>query len=82
MEKDCTCSRENCNGCPGRIVCHCLQVTEEMIVEAAAALGLLSVGEVRRHTGAGDGCTACHRGLGQLLERTVQSSSSPIFSVR
>jgi bacterioferritin-associated ferredoxin len=57
-----------------------LQVTEEVLVEALATLELRTVKEVRQHTGAGDGCTACHRSIRRLLERhgePVQSASSP-----
>ncbi len=50
-----------------RVVCPCLNVTEETVIRAAADLGLRTVQEVRRHTGAGDGCTVCHRRLSQLL---------------
>jgi bacterioferritin-associated ferredoxin len=51
------------------MVCLCLQVTEEMLLEALAVLDLRTLQEVRQHTGAGDGCTACHRRLGGYLER-------------
>jgi bacterioferritin-associated ferredoxin len=75
------CHTRSCDDCPGRIVCHCLQVTEEMLLEAVATFELRTVKDVRRHTGAGDGCTACHKRLGQYLERraslpVLQSSSS------
>jgi bacterioferritin-associated ferredoxin len=46
-----------------------------------------TVKDIRQHTGAGDGCTACLKQLRRYLElRTVQSASSslvePICSVR
>jgi bacterioferritin-associated ferredoxin len=59
-----------------------LQVTEEVLVETVTALGLRTVKEVRHHTGAGDGCTACHRAIRQFLEhhragaQEAQSASS------
>jgi bacterioferritin-associated ferredoxin len=59
--------------CDRRVVCHCLNITEDVVVRAAADLRLRTMHEVRRHTGAGDGCTACHRRLCRLLE----ASSSP-----
>lgn len=81
---DCT-FRGNCDACPSRVLCHCLQVTEEAVVEAVAVFGLTTVKEVRERTGAGDGCTACHRRVRLVLQRVqaeqvVQpaSSSSPI----
>jgi bacterioferritin-associated ferredoxin len=64
------------------MVCHCLQITEEMIVEAVAVLNLSTLQELRACTGAGDGCTACHKRLRGYLERgkvglpVLQSSSS------
>ena len=71
----------DCSACPSRMICHCLQVTEDVIVEAVEALGLTSVKEIRSCTGAGDGCTACHRRLKTYLERRTsltmaQASSS------
>jgi bacterioferritin-associated ferredoxin len=52
-----------------RTVCHCLQVSEEMLLEALHTFDLRNLQEVREHTGAGDGCTACHRQLRAYLER-------------
>ena len=74
--------RTACRDCPGRIVCHCLQVTEEAVAAAVVALGIRSVKELKTATGAGDGCTCCHRQLTQLIARHAQSSSSaePICS--
>ena len=77
----------NCDGCPGRVLCHCLQVTEDVVAEAISVFSLTTVKEVRQHTGAGDGCTACHRRVRQLLQQSRQvepaiqspsSSPSPI----
>jgi len=84
MDSHSFCHRESCGDCPGRFLCHCLQVTEEAVVEAVKRFGLQTVLEVRRHTGAGEGCTACHRRIRDVVEAlTVQSSSSsPICSVR
>jgi NAD(P)H-nitrite reductase large subunit len=79
---DSCCTPESCLNCPGRIVCRCLQVTESVLVEALTTLNLRTVRDVRRHTGAGDGCTACHRRLKQYLEQYAYSSASPICSVK
>ena len=65
------CSAGNCDGCPDRVVCNCLQVTEGELVQALTTVELRSVRDIRRHTGAGDGCTACHKALVKYLERHV-----------
>ncbi len=83
MLMDSPCTRESCDGCPAELICHCLRVAEDAIVEAVNRFGLQTLDEVRRHTGAGDGCTACHRRIRQVLQETTHSASSaPIFSVR
>jgi bacterioferritin-associated ferredoxin len=71
-----------------RFVCHCLQVTEEAVLQAIATFDITTIKELRHYTGAGDGCTACHRRLQKYLEPARQmrplvqasppSSSSPI----
>jgi NifU-like protein len=73
------CSESPCKAAVscGRMVCHCLGITEATIVDTIVTLGLRNVKEVRSHTGAGDGCTACHQALKQLLE--IHSSSSPEY---
>jgi bacterioferritin-associated ferredoxin len=78
------CNHGSCGECLEEYVCHCLKVTEEQIVESAVRFGLQTLDEVRRHTGAGDGCTACHRRIRQYLQELNQpsASSSPIFSAR
>jgi bacterioferritin-associated ferredoxin len=74
---------ERCDTCPGRLACHCLGVTEEAVLEAASLSGAATINDLRRLTGAGDGCTACHQRLRLLLVRAQSSSSpSPICSVR
>ncbi|HEX4611173.1 MAG TPA: (2Fe-2S)-binding protein [Urbifossiella sp.] len=57
-----------CGGCEDRVVCRCLKVTEGRIVEAVTTLGLRTVKEVRLATGAGDGCTCCHKQIRALVE--------------
>src|SRR4051812_31121560 len=73
---------DSCNHCPGRLVCRCLQVTESVLVGALTELGLQTLTDIRRQTGAGDGCTACHRLLARYLEQHAQPSASPICSVK
>lgn len=71
-----------CSGCPDRIVCRCLGVTEGEIVDAIVSLGLRTVAEVRDATQAGDGCTCCHQEIRVLLAAQASPSSSPICSAR
>jgi bacterioferritin-associated ferredoxin len=54
--------------CAERVVCRCLKVTESEIITAIRALELVTVKEVRNATGAGEGCTCCHRELQQYLK--------------
>jgi len=64
-----TCCIEACESCPSKVVCRCLQVTEEQLVRMITALDLRTVRDLRRTTGVGDGCTCCHRDLQQYLQR-------------
>jgi bacterioferritin-associated ferredoxin len=52
-----------------RLVCPCRQVTEAEVVRAITALGLCTLKEIGLHTGAGDGCTCCHKHLLKYLEQ-------------
>ncbi len=63
---------ESCNGCPNRVVCRCLQVTEDQILEAIEDGDLNTVREVRKATGAGAGCMCCH---GEIKRMLVQRQS-------
>ncbi|MBX9622909.1 MAG: (2Fe-2S)-binding protein [Gemmataceae bacterium] len=64
-----------CAGCPDRVVCRCLKVTEGAIVDAVVSLGLRTVKDVRRATGAGDGCTCCHKQIRALIETHVPAKA-------
>ncbi len=59
----------DCAACPSRLVCRCLHVTEEMLLSAIEEGGCETVRDLRKHTGAGGGCTACQRTLRVILER-------------
>ena len=63
------CTPERCDTCPGKIICRCLNVTEEQVVNLITSSGLRSIHEIRQYTSAGDGCTCCHAELAQYLER-------------
>ncbi|WP_420841868.1 (2Fe-2S)-binding protein [Fimbriiglobus ruber] len=65
-----------CSGCPDRIVCKCLRVTEGEIVDAIAS-GAHTLPALRRATQAGTGCNCC---LGQLREYLATYATSPSFS--
>jgi NAD(P)H-nitrite reductase large subunit len=54
-----------------RLVCHCLNVTEADLREASHRCQLKSVHDAQRETGAGGGCTACHRLIEQFLQAKV-----------
>lgn len=74
-----------CRSCPSvgscgeRIVCRCLKITEHTVVTAIRAHGVRTVYELRTLTGAGDGCTCCHKELRQYLAVYSPSSSSPLI---
>jgi bacterioferritin-associated ferredoxin len=71
----------SCMDLGGPVVCHCLGVTEEQLVSAVAAFDLQTLNEVRRRTGAGTGCNACHQRIRFHLE-SYSSSSYEICSAR
>ncbi len=64
------------------VVCRCLQVSEDQVLEALATRDIRTVKDIRRHTGAGDGCTACHQRLAEYLRSAGYSASAPICSAR
>jgi bacterioferritin-associated ferredoxin len=63
------CTPEACDGCPDKIVCRCLQVTEAQVVRMITRLELRTVYDVRRFTGAGEGCTCCHAKIQEYIEK-------------
>jgi bacterioferritin-associated ferredoxin len=69
------CTLDDCRTCQDQVVCHCLQVTEEQVVVAITTLEVRTLRELRQTTGAGDGCTACHRKLKSLLSEHALSES-------
>ena len=60
-----------CSGCPAKIVCRCLQVTEAALVEAINCRDLRTLRDVLQHTSAGDGCTCCHTEIRQILAQAA-----------
>ena len=51
-----------------RVICHCLQVTESKLCDAQAQCPFTCLRDVAIATGAGTGCTACHRHLRKFLK--------------
>lgn len=49
-------------------LCHCLRVSESQIRAAVELAGCQTIRDVRRQTGAGSGCTACHRRICALID--------------
>jgi bacterioferritin-associated ferredoxin len=49
------------------VICRCLQVRESAVVAAVATEGCRSLCQLACSTGAGSGCTACHRKLRQYF---------------
>lgn len=72
----------SCQDCPNRVVCRCLQITEGQLLDAIQTLELRTVKDVRRATGAGDGCNCCHADLRHYLEHHAYALASPICSVK
>ncbi|MFO0965282.1 MAG: (2Fe-2S)-binding protein [Gemmataceae bacterium] len=63
------CTSESCSDCPERVVCRCFNVTESQLRDAIARHDLRTIREIKRRTGAGDGCTCCHAELNEVLTR-------------
>lgn len=77
----CTCTPDDCRTCESQVVCRCLQVTEEQVIVAITTLEVRTIRDLRETTGAGDGCTACHRKLKALLQQHVMSESEAMCLV-
>lgn len=67
---------------PDGYVCACLQITERQLLDTLSDEPVCSLRDLRRTTGAGDGCTACHDVLRQYLDAGGQPSCPPICSDR
>ncbi len=71
------------SNCTDEIVCRCLQVSEAEIKTAADLTEGPTVRCIGRLTGAGTGCTACHRRIRSLLaDQCAAASSSPTCVIR
>lgn len=54
------------------IVCRCLKVTEETVLDAIDSGEACTVREICRRTGAGGGCNACHAMLRHYLRTAAE----------
>jgi bacterioferritin-associated ferredoxin len=55
------------------LVCRCLQVSESVLADAIERCPMANLQDVARETGAGSGCTACHRSIRRFLAHQRQS---------
>ncbi|WP_165227780.1 (2Fe-2S)-binding protein [Aquisphaera insulae] len=66
-----------CSQCPRDLVCNCLQVTAAELMDAFASREIRTIKDIKRATGAGDGCMVCHRLLRKYLEQYSDYFPSP-----
>jgi NAD(P)H-nitrite reductase large subunit len=75
-----------CGVRPNQVVCKCLRVTAGELLDALATGAVETLKDLKRETGAGDGCMVCHRVLRKYLEQhadySASSSAAAICSVR
>lgn len=68
-----------CPDGPAQVVCRCLNITADVVIDTITSHNVRSLKELRVLTGAGDGCTCCHSRLQALLDQFVTPSASPIM---
>ena len=56
-------------------VCTCLKLTQVDLVKAIQCLDIRTLKDLRSHTGAGEGCMACHRRLRCYLDSDKTGAS-------
>jgi len=72
--------RRAAGGCPSEVVCRCLGVTSTELNQALDVFNAQSVEDLREQTGAGGGCTACHRVLRQVI--AARNEQQPAVACR
>jgi bacterioferritin-associated ferredoxin len=66
---DCEFCVKGCvHGCADVVVCYCLGVTEAEVLTAIHDKRVTNLRDLKRCTGAGEGCTVCHDRLRTYLE--------------
>jgi bacterioferritin-associated ferredoxin len=58
------------------VICHCLQITETQVRDSIDSGRIASVKDVMECTGAGSGCTACHRQILAMLRQKCRIGSA------
>jgi bacterioferritin-associated ferredoxin len=68
------CDTLSCYSYSDPVICHCLQISEGQLIEVRTVCPLASLRDIARTTGAGTGCTACHRRLRKFINESQTSS--------